>query len=105
MLAFAHFESAHPYEAFLARYGQGSDKSRWDASRANVALTEDHLAVLKSFTRELNVLVLAGAWCGDCASQCPIFEKFAEAAPAVKVRYLDRDDSPEVASELAINGG
>jgi hypothetical protein len=49
--------------------------------------------------------VLAGAWCGDCAGQCPIFERFAEAAPVLAVRYLDRDAFPDVQRELQINGG
>ena len=105
MLAPESFASALPFDEFLARYGQGNDKARWGAARADVALTEDQLAVLKSFTRELKVVVLAGAWCGDCAAQCPIFEAFAAAAPTLKIRYLDRDDNPEVAAELAINGG
>lgn len=105
MIAFASFESALPYDEFLARYGQGSDRSRWDASRANVTLTEDQSAILATFVRQLNVLVLAGAWCGDCAAQCPIFEKFAEAAPVLRIRYADRDATPGLAAELSINGG
>ncbi len=37
------------------------------------------------------VLVLAGAWCGDCINQCPIHEHFAAVAPVIQLRYLDRD--------------
>ena len=62
-------------------------------------------ALLAKFTRRTNVLVLAGAWCGDCAAQCPIFERFAEAAPTLTVRYLDRDAHPDAQQELRINGG
>lgn len=105
MHAPALFDSALPYEEFLTRYGAGNDKSRWDAVRANVTLTEDQLGILKLFSRRVNVVMLAGAWCGDCAAQCPILERFAEAAPMVAIRYLDRDDNPELATELAINGG
>src|SRR5262249_38659182 len=61
--------------------------------------------LLSAFTRETNVLVLAGAWCGDCSSQCPIFDRFAEAAPVLTVRYLDRDAHPDVQREWQINGG
>ena len=105
MLPFTSFESALPFGEFLDRYGEGNDKSRWEAGRANVTLTEDQSAILKTFTRRVNVVVLAGAWCGDCSAQCPIFEAFAEAAPVLTVRYLDRDDNPAVAEELAVNGG
>jgi thiol-disulfide isomerase/thioredoxin len=70
-----------------------------------VGLTPAQSDLLAQFTRETNVLVLAGAWCGDCSGQCPIFERFAEAAPVLKVRYLDRDTNPDVQAELRINGG
>src|SRR6185437_13448671 len=61
--------------------------------------------LLGQFKRQTHALVLAGAWCGDCSSQCPIFERFAEAAPVIQVRYLDRDEHADVQRELQINGG
>src|SRR5207245_1122589 len=60
---------------------------------------------LKSFPRTTNALVLAGAWCGDCANQCPAFERFAEAAPVLQIRYLDRDEHADAQEQLTINGG
>jgi hypothetical protein len=47
--------------------------------------------LLASFKLEMKVLCLAGAWCGDCVNQCPIFEHFAQANPRIVVRYFDRD--------------
>ena len=105
MLPFDTFDQALPYDAFLAKYGTANDKARWDRTRDAVALTDDQKKLLAKFTRRTNVLVLAGAWCGDCAAQCPIFERFAEAAPVLAVRYLDRDAFPDAQKELQINGG
>ena len=51
------------------------------------------------------VLVLAGAWCGDCVNQCPIFAHFASAAPTIDLRFLDRDAQPDIAAHLKICGG
>jgi thiol-disulfide isomerase/thioredoxin len=51
------------------------------------------------------VLVLAGAWCGDCVNQCPIFDHIASSTSMIDLRFLDRDARPEVADALAINGG
>jgi hypothetical protein len=51
------------------------------------------------------VLVLAGAWCGDCVNQCPIFAHFAAAAPAIDLRFLDRDARPDIAAHLKVCGG
>jgi len=44
------------------------------------------------------VICLAGAWCGDCINQCPVFDHFAWASSAIDPRFLDRD-------ALTINGG
>ncbi len=105
MLPFSFFDAALPYDRFLAEFGSAGDRERWDRTRQAVALTDDQRALLAAFTRRTNVLVLAGAWCGDCAAQCPIFERFAEAAPVLAVRYLDRDAHPEAQRELQINAG
>jgi thiol-disulfide isomerase/thioredoxin len=105
MLPFSHFDAALPYDRFLTQFGSTGDKARWDRTREAVSLTDEQRALLAKFTRKTNVLVLAGAWCGDCAAQCPIFERFAEAAPALAVRYLDRDAHPDAQQELKINGG
>ena len=96
MLPFSHYENALPYGDFLTQLGAPADKERWDRARESLTLTEDQKALLAKFTRRTNVLVLAGAWCGDCAAQCPIFERFAEVAPVLKIRYLDRDANPDV---------
>lgn len=105
MLSFDTFSAALPYDAFLTQYGTSAHRVNWDRTRTATTLTAEQTKLLASFTRKTNVLVLAGAWCGDCASQCPIFERFAEAAPVLTVRYLDRDAFPEVQKELQINGG
>ena len=105
MLTHSLFDAALPYDAFLAKFGAAGDKDRWDRTRKAVALTAEQSALLGTFTRRTDVLVLAGAWCGDCSGQCPAFERFAEAAPCLKVRYLDRDAYPDAQKELQINGG
>ncbi|MFO0848473.1 MAG: thioredoxin family protein [Gemmataceae bacterium] len=105
MLPFAFFDKALSYADFFAAHGTPADQARWDRTRAAVRLTDEQTALLQSFTRTTNVLLLAGAWCGDCAGNCPIFEAFAAAAPVLKVRYLDRDAHPDAQKELQINGG
>jgi thiol-disulfide isomerase/thioredoxin len=105
MLSFEYFEKALPYDAFFAAHGTDAHKARWDRTRQAVVLTPEQRALLGTFKRQTNVLLLAGAWCGDCAANCPIFEAFAEAAPVLRVRYLDRDAHPAAQQELQINGG
>ncbi len=99
------FETALPYSAFLDRHASATQRTRWESMHDRVRLEPDQVTLLGGFVRRMPVLVLAGAWCGDCVNQCPIFARFAEASPAIELRFLDRDALPEVADALAINGG
>jgi hypothetical protein len=105
MNLFEKYQLAHPYADFIARYASEEQKERWRQVHAQVALTPAQRQLLASFSRPMPVLCLAGAWCGDCINQCPIFEHFTAAAPGIQVRYLDRDEHADVQRELQINGG
>jgi hypothetical protein len=105
MNLFEKFQQGLSYADFLTRYATDVQKQRWQQAHDRVRLTPEQRALLGSFRRETNVLCLAGAWCGDCVNQCPIFDHFAAAAPALRVRFLDRDAHPDVQQELQINGG
>src|SRR5207302_7845859 len=93
------------YADSLTRHADEAQKQRWRQVYDQVALTPAQRDLLGSFRRTTHVLCLAGAWCGDCINQCPIFEHFAAAAPVLRVRYLDRDEHADVQRALQINGG
>ena len=101
----ATFEEGLGYAEFLERYANPDQKSRWAGVYQEVKLTDAQQTLLKSFTREMKVLVVTGAWCGDCVNQCPIFDHFAEANEKIRIRYFDRDDHADLATELSTCGG
>jgi hypothetical protein len=101
----AAFEAALPYRDFLERHGTPDQRSRWEAFHAKVALTSNQKSLLGGFVRRMPVLVLAGAWCGDCVNQCPIFDHFAAASTSIDLRFLDRDARPDIAAHLKVCGG
>jgi hypothetical protein len=105
MNLFDSYHAALPLVDFLERYGTDADRKRWKHVAEQIRLADAEKELLLKFTRRTNVLVLAGAWCGDCAAQCPIFEAFAAVAPMIVTRYLDRDEHVDVQTELRINGG
>jgi thiol-disulfide isomerase/thioredoxin len=105
MNLFDAFPAGLPLSDFLGKYGSDADRAKWARAAEQTAITDAQKQLLAKFTRRTNVLVLAGAWCGDCASQCPIFERFAEAAPVIVTRYIDRDVHADVQAALKINGG
>jgi thiol-disulfide isomerase/thioredoxin len=99
------FSAALGYDQFLARYAQPAHLERWKAMFERVRLASQQQELLGSFVREMNVICLAGAWCGDCINQCPIFEHFAQATAKIRLRFLDRDEDLAVRDELSINAG
>ena len=102
---FPKFEAGLPLSEFLAKYGSDTDRAKWQRAASQTSLLDEQLPLLVTFTRRTNVLVLAGAWCGDCAAQCPIFERIAEAAPVIVTRYIERDEHSDAQDALQINGG
>jgi thiol-disulfide isomerase/thioredoxin len=99
-----HFNSGHSYAAFLEKYGNADQQQRWARFHARVKLTDDQKKLLRSFKREMKVLVMAGTWCGDCVEQCPIFEHFAAENPKILIRYVDRDADDEFQAEMQLCG-
>ena len=101
----AKFAQGLKYHDFLARHGTDEHRRRWAGVYDAVQLTPAQRELLAGFKRQMKVLCLAGAWCGDCVNQCPIFERFAEATPTLDIRYFDRDVHPDLGAELKICGG
>lgn len=105
MLEFSHeFPKGLHYDDFLDRYATPEQRNRWDAVYERVTLTEPQRELLRSFKREMKVIVLAGTWCGDCVEQCPIFARFADETETIVLRFFDRDDQPILAKALQICG-
>lgn len=101
----AKFEQGFGYHEFLAKYGTEEQRRRWEMIHEKVALAPAQRELLAGFTREMKVLCLAGAWCGDCVNQCPIFAHFAIANSKIRLRFFDRDANPDLGEALSVCGG
>jgi Thioredoxin len=99
------FVDALPYQSFLDRHASPPQRIRWDAMHGRFSLTPGQQTLLDGFARRMPVLCLAGAWCGDCINQCPVFDHLARATSQIDLRFIDRDARPELRDLLAINGG
>ena len=99
------FADALSYQSFLDRYASPPQRIRWDGMHERFTLTNSQRELLSRFTRQMPVLCLAGAWCGDCINQCPAFDHFARASSVIDLRFIDRDARPALRDLLSINGG
>jgi len=100
----ATFERGLSYQDFLTTYATDEQRRRWEGVFAAVSLSEVQRELLHGFRREMQVLVVAGTWCGDCVNQCPILAHFAKENERIAVRFFDRDENAELANELSICG-
>jgi thiol-disulfide isomerase/thioredoxin len=99
------FATALPYERYVAS-GTDEQQRRWKQVYDAAALTPAQRSLLAGFTREMNVLVTSGIWCGDCVQQCPLMARIAEAAPSkIHLRLVDRDQQRDLTEQLQINKG
>lgn len=92
-----------PWTDYLAQHA--SRTGSWGHHIAAARLTEAQHALLAGFTRRMHVLVLTGAWCGDCAVQCPMLGAIGEACPAADVRFLEQEGHAALAEAVRINAG
>ncbi len=99
----AAFTEAQPYAEFLES-AAAAHRSRWADSLSRLALTPSQRGAVAGFTRKVNVLVLAGTWCGDCARQCPMMFRIAEASSCVDLRFMDNQANPELRDEVRVHG-
>lgn len=97
------FSKGLPYHEFI-QTGSEAHRSRWNSYLERYSLDAEQIQIAATFKREMNVLVLAGMWCGDCARQCPMLQKIAESAPAFKLRFIDNNTIPELRDHLRIHG-
>lgn len=99
------FAAGLAYADFLKAHGTEEHRRRWADLHARIKLNGQQQALIASFQREMKVLCLAGAWCGDCVNQCPIFDHFVRSNERIVLRYFDRDTHPDLAAELKVCGG
>lgn len=105
----AAFEAGDAYERYVATGtpGQQADWREFEKrARGEASLTTDQRSLLSDFTRRVNVLVISGMWCGDCAQQCPLMAMIAERVEhLVDLRFVDRDAHSALAEQVKICGG
>lgn len=93
------------YAAYLDS-GKPEKKEAWQDIGAKVTLTGDQKKLLGGFTRDIQVLVVSGIWCGDCVRQGPMIQAIAEATNGrAKVSWLDRDEHMDLQQQVTVNAG
>ena len=103
----AKFEEGLSYADFVALGDSEGHRPPWDQRYSQLELSPEQDALVKSFTRKMNVLCLSGKWCGDCALQGSAIQRVAEANPdCIDLRFILREDKhADLIVKAQINAG
>lgn len=100
------FEQGMPYADFVASGEPEGHHMQWHERFGRLALNEEQTALVKGFTRQINVLCMTGTWCGDCALQGSAMARIAETNPLVTLKFLPRaDEHADLIVPAKINDG
>ena len=103
------FDAALPYEKYITS-GSEAHQRDWRSferlARDEASLTTEQRSLVGDFSRKLNILVISGLWCGDCAQQCPLLHIITERVEQLlDLRFVDRDQHKDLAEHVRICGG
>lgn len=59
----------------------------------------------RNLSRAVHIIAIAEDWCGDVIRHAPVVAKLAAASDKVKLRFISREDRPDVFARFLTNGG
>lgn len=99
------FDSGIDYAAWIAKREVPENCDRMEALRKEVSLPPHTVAYLKGLARPVHVVAIAEDWCGDVVRHVPVLRTIEENASNVKVRFVTREQYPDVFVRFLTNGG
>jgi len=99
------FDSGKDYPAWLAAAESADQRARMEAGLKNLSLPAPLAGLLRALPRPVHVIAIAEDWCGDVVRHVPALQKLAAAGPNLKVRYISREQHPQVFIRFLTNGG
>jgi len=99
------FESGLDYQAWLAAAEATEQRDKMEAQRQALTLDPPVSGFLAALPRAVHVVAIAEDWCGDVVRHAPVLQRMAEAGPQLKVRYISRQQYPDVFARFLTNGG
>lgn len=101
----AVFKSGQTYRQWLAQAEDKANAKLMEKLRKELKLEAGIIARVKALARPLHVVAIAEDWCGDVHRHVPVLEKLAAANRRIRVRYVSREQHPEVFKRFLTNGG
>ena len=101
----AIFESGLDYTAWLAAAESADQRDKLVAQHGALTLDPGVAGYMAALPRPVHVIAIAEDWCGDVVRHVPVLQRMAEAGDKLKVRYISRQQHPDVFIRFLTNGG
>jgi hypothetical protein len=101
----AIFGSGLDYAAWLAAAESAEQRDKLVAQHAALTLDPGVAGYMAALPRPVHVIAIAEDWCGDVVRHVPVLQRMAEAGAQLKVRYISRQQHPDVFIRFLTNGG
>ena len=101
----AVFDSGLDYSAWLAAAESAEQREQIEAKFQDLALPPGMSGTLAALSRDVKVVAIAEDWCGDVVRHAPVLRRLELACPALSVRYITRQQWPDVFVRFLTNGG
>lgn len=99
------FASGLDYPTWLAAAESAEQRDRIEANRMALGLEPQLAGFLAALPRPVHVVAIAEDWCGDVVRHVPALQRMAEAGPLLRVRFISRQQWPELFARFLTNGG
>lgn len=99
------FDSGTDYHAWIAGAENKDHAASMEKARKDQRLEPQTAALLGALPRPVHVVAIAEDWCGDVVRHVPVLQRLSEAAPQLKVRFITRQQHPDVFVRFLTNGG
>jgi hypothetical protein len=93
------------WAAWMAAAESAEQRDKLEAQRQALTLDPAVAGFLAALPRPVPVVAIAEDWCGDVVRHAPVLQRMAEAGPRLQVRYISRQQHPEVFARFLTNGG
>jgi len=101
----AVFESGVSWDIWITQGEFPDHRERMAAAARELPLSTAQHAVLRALPKDVYVVAIAEDWCGDVVRHAPVLRKMEEATGKLHVRYITREQHPDVFARFLTNGG
>ncbi len=99
------FETESTYVQWLGDAEFVENVQRMEGIRKAVQLSPTDVERLEAVSRPVYVFAFAEDWCGDVVRHVPVLQKIADRCSNIVVKYVTREQHPEIFVRFLTNGG